>query len=150
MELQAIPQANGKTSDLPAKERITARVRAAVQAMVWDGLQRREAAAKAGLAEHSLYQALRKPLVRRFYLSELDVLRTSERARNIHALTAIRDQTDNKMATVAAVKALEQLDDSPAHAGTQRSAPGVTIVINGNAPVQAIEHSPVTIDNEPA
>jgi hypothetical protein len=59
----------------------------------------------------------------------LAVLRTSERARNIHALCSVRDQTDNQMARVNAVKALEQLEDqAPAGNSLQRS-PGLQIVI---------------------
>lgn len=150
MQTAIATQDHSKPLDSLKSERITAKVRTAVEAMVWQGLHRREAAETAGLAEHSLYQALRKPLVRRFYLAELEVLRTSERARNIHALTGVRDQTENKMATVAAVKALEQLDDSPTSTGIRSSAPGVTIVINGNAPVQAVVHDAVTIDNDAA
>lgn len=134
----------------PLKHRISARVRTAIEAMVWQGLTRDEAAQHAGIKDNSLYIAMRKPDVRRFYLSELDVLRTSEKARNHHALVRIRDQDENKMATVAAVKVLEQIDETPATAGVHRSAPGVTIIINGNAPVQAIEHQPVTIDQDPA
>jgi hypothetical protein len=45
-----------------------------------------KAAKKAGISEHGLYKALRKPPVKAAYLAELDVLRTSERARNIHTL----------------------------------------------------------------
>jgi hypothetical protein len=74
--------------------------------------------------------------VKQFYLAELDVLRTSERARNIHALVDVRDQLENKMARVQAVKALEQIsDEMPAGRGSQ-SQPGLTIVINTPAQPQ--------------
>jgi hypothetical protein len=57
------------------------------------------------------------------------VLRTSERARNIHTLCEVRDQTDNQMARVNAVKALEQLGDQEVGVGSQRHAPGL---VNGD------------------
>lgn len=125
-----------KPSQLPASAsnadkivRVTGKVRVAIEAMVWDGLPRAKAAAKAGISEHGLYKALRKAPVKAAYLSELDVLRTSERARNIHALVEVRDQLDNKMARVQAVKALEQIsDDAPANGGAS-ALPGLQIVI---------------------
>jgi hypothetical protein len=125
-------------SNLTAKRveklKITAKVRAAIHAMVWQGLKRDQAAESAGIKDNSLYIALRRPDVKQFYLSELDVLRTSERARNIHALVEVRDQEENKMARVQAVKALEQIsDEAPAARGSQ-SQPGLTIVINTVAP----------------
>jgi hypothetical protein len=63
--------------------------RVAIEAMVWDGLTRAEAAEKAGLKDHALYCALAKPHVKAFYLRQLEVLRTSERARNIHTLVEV-------------------------------------------------------------
>jgi len=70
------------------------------------------------------------------------VLRDSERARNIHALTSVRDQDENKMARVQAVKALEQIsDDAPASRGSV-SLPGLVIVVNTGTPLT----QPPTID----
>lgn len=101
------------STDLPATDgrsapmRVTGRLKVAVDAMIWEALPRAEAAAKAGIREHSLYKALRRPPVMAYYLNELGVLRASERARNLHALVEVRNQTENQMARVAAVKALE-------------------------------------------
>lgn len=97
--------------------------------MVWEGLPRSKAAEKAGISEHGLYKALRKPPVKAFYLSELDVLRTSERARNFHTLVDIRDQTSNQMARVNAVKALEQISDETQAGSAASRMPGVLIVV---------------------
>jgi len=133
-------------SHLPSKQaktlKITRVVRTAIEAMVWQGLKREQAAQHAGIKDNSLYVALRRPDVKQFYLSELDVLRTSERARNIHALVEVRDQDENKMARVQAVKALEQIsDDAPVSRGSV-SLPGLVIVVNTGTPVT---HQP-TID----
>lgn len=125
--------------------KVTGKNRAAIEAMVWQGLTRKDAAAKAGLKDHALYVALTKPHVKAYYLGQLDVLRTSERARNIHALVEVRDQLDNKMARVQAVKALEQIsDDAPANGGGS-ALPGLQIVIvQGN-----IERGPEGIRTVP-
>jgi hypothetical protein len=83
-------------------------------------------------------------------------LRTSERARNIHALVEVRDQKSNQMARVSAAKALEQIsDDSPASSGTS-SSPGVVVqIINQVAAQPALmrHESPIganlLISNDP-
>ncbi|MDB5937584.1 MAG: hypothetical protein JWQ01_4928 [Massilia sp.] len=120
-------------------ERVTGKVRTAIEAMVWDGLPRAKAAEKAGISEHGLYKAFRKPPVKAFYLAQLDVLRTSERARNIHTLAEVRDQTSNQMARVQAVKALEQISDDEQVNRTAQTAPGMVIVIQGNASLMGHE-----------
>jgi hypothetical protein len=117
-------------------------IRTAIEAMVWDGLTRAQAAEKAGIKDNSLYIALRRPDVKQHYLSELDVLRTSERARNIHRAVEIREQTTNQMASIQAIKLLEQIsDDAPASRGSV-SLPGLVIVVNTGAPLT----QPPTID----
>jgi hypothetical protein len=103
--------------DRSARGRVTGRLRRALIEMVWSGACRADAAKISGLTDHSLRAALKKPHVKRAYLQELDVLRTSERARNIHALVSVRDTADNSMARVAATKALEQISDVEAARG---------------------------------
>lgn len=108
--------------------------------MVWQGLSRRDAAQAAGLKEHALYCAFRKPHVKAHYLAECEVLRTSAKARNIHVLEQVRDQTGNQMARVNAVKAIEGLGDDEASVGRTQRAPGVVIVVQGDA--QLSNHYP--------
>ena len=131
----------------PKLERVTGKVRIAIEAMVWDGLPRDQAAAKAGISEHGLYKALRKPPVKAAYLSELDVLRTSERARNIHTLAEVRDQTSNQMARVQAVKALEQIDEQAAEgSGRSNALPGLQIVVvTGGAQRPMVDITPSVV-----
>jgi hypothetical protein len=75
----------------------------------------------------------------------LEALRTSERARNIHALVRVRDQDQNKMAVVNAVKALEQMKDDEAAGGIgQPRVPGLVIVITSEIA------KPPVIDVSPA
>ena len=114
----------------------TATVRRAIELMVWEGHHRDEAAKAVGMLPKSLYNAFRKPHVRRFYREQLDVLRTSEMARNIHALLRIRDQDENKMAAVAAVKALQKMDDDamPLTGAGPLMTAGITFVIEQPRP----------------
>jgi hypothetical protein len=135
--LQSLP-----TAKQAQKLKITRVVRAAIEAMVWQGMKREDAAQHAGMKDNSLYVALRRPDVKQFYLSELDVLRTSERARNIHRAVEIREQTTNQMASIQAIKLLEQIsDDAPASRGSV-SLPGLVIVVNTGTPLT----QPPTID----
>lgn len=124
-------------------ERVTGKVRVAIEQMVWAGLPRTEAAKKAGISDHGLYKALRKPPVKAFYLREMDVLRTSERARNIHRAVEIREQNSNQMAAIQAIKLIEQLDDQETNTPRANALPGLQIVI-----VQG-GHSAPTIDVTP-
>jgi hypothetical protein len=135
--LQSLP-----TAKQAQTVKITRKVRDAIENMVWHGLPRDQAAEKAGLSDHGLYKALRSPPVKQHYLSELDVLRTSERARNIHRAVEIREQTTNQMASIQAIKLLEQIsDDAPASRGSV-SLPGLVIVVNTGTPLT----QPSTID----
>jgi hypothetical protein len=131
---------------LPGK--VTGRLKTAITAMVWDGASRKEAAQVAGLSDHGLRQALRRAHVKRFYLSELDVLRTSERARNVFALVDVRDNSSNSMSRVQAARTLEQLTEQAESRprGQYQQVPGLTIVIQ-HGPQSP--RTPPTIDVEP-
>lgn len=133
---QAI-EARGRSAPL----KVTGKLKVALDTMVWEGLKRPDAAAKAGLSDHGVREALRRPHVKAYYLSQLEVLRTSERARNIHALVEVRDDPANKMARVQAVRTLENLSDAAeSHAGSaQLRSPGVVIVVAPGATVNEIK-----------
>jgi len=117
---------------LPGK--VTGRLKRALLAMVWEGRKRKDAAEVSRMTDHSLRAALKRPHVMAFYLKELEVLRTSERARSIFRLTELREQDSNKMAAVNAIKALEQITDEPLPLGGRALQPGVTIVIGSMPP----------------
>jgi hypothetical protein len=135
------------TDNLPARQpiersapmKVTGRLKHCLELMVWQGLSRSQAAEQAGLREHSLYCALRKAHVRTALLREMEVLRTSERPRNILALVNVRDTGRNEMARVNAAKALEQLsEESVARSSSVPVSPGLVIqVIDGPAPTPA-------------
>jgi hypothetical protein len=109
---------------------VTGKLRTALELMVWQGVKRVEAAAQAGLADSSLRAALRKPHVLQHYNAELAALRTSLRARNVHRLDTIADDSKNDMARVGAIKALEIIiDQNDEKRGPGAMVPGLQIVI---------------------
>jgi hypothetical protein len=96
-----------------------------------------------------MYQAMRTPPVKAAYADMLQVLRESEKARNIHALVEVRDQQVNQMARVNAVKALEQLDETAAaNPQSQRQQPGLVIVIQGGQQGASVGADVGTLDLE--
>lgn len=116
------------------RNKVTGKLKVALDIMVWAGKPRAEAAAEAGLADSSLRFALRKPHVLAHYNGELAALRTSLRAKNVHRLDGIADSSGNDMAKVSAIKAMEALADQ-AEATTkpgQQQVPGMIIVISSS------------------
>jgi hypothetical protein len=118
-------EAKGRT----APGRVTGKLKIAIERMIWQGDKRADAAVAAGMTDHGLRAALRKSHVKAAYLAELDLLRTSERARNVHALVDVRDASDNAMARVAAAKELERsaVEQLPFAGAPIR--PGLVIVV---------------------
>jgi len=136
--------ASNKASKPAETLRISGRNKLAIDAMVYEGLNRKQAAEKAGLKDHALYVALTKPHVKAYYMRQLDVLRTSERARNIHTLAEVRDQTSNQMARVQAVKALEHIDDDQQVNRGANSLPGLQIVVMTGPQQPTIDVTPAS------
>jgi len=83
----------------------------------------------AGLTDHGLRQALRRPHVMAFYLSECEVLRASGRAKRLHRLEELAAQNVNINGAVAAIKAAELITEDPVRSGAANPTPGVTIRI---------------------
>jgi hypothetical protein len=96
---------------------VTGKLRTALEAMIWQGLNRTQAAKLAGLNDHSVRCALRKTHVLSFYHAELAALRTSLRARNTHVLAGITEESDNDAARVKAVQVLEGMSDQAMSGG---------------------------------
>lgn len=131
--------------DRSAPMKVTGRLRAAILEMVWKGARRTEAAEAAGMTDHSLRAALKKPHVLAFMRGELGALRESERPRTLNRLAALRDQDENKNAAVSAAKALEQLSDIADERPTgASSSPGLTIrIVSAPAPAPLVDVTPV-------
>ena len=119
---------------------VTGKLKTAIDIMIWQGLPRRDAAASAGLKDHSLQVALRKPHVLAYFNAEMTSLRTSLRPRTIHRLDGIADNSRNDQAKVAALRTLEAISDRDDGTSRPSSAtPGVTIIINNAPPAKVVE-----------
>lgn len=134
-----------KDRSLPGK--VTGRIKRAIDAMVWQGARRDEAARIASLTDHSLRAALKKPHVKAYYLAECEVLRTSGRARRIHRLEAMVEQDDNKAAVINAALALDRIDAIEQSRTSQHQTPGFIIQVI-NAP-SALMPSQAAIEPKP-
>jgi hypothetical protein len=133
------------------RNKVTGKLRIALTQMVWAGSRRADAAREAGMSNHGLREALKKPHVKAYYLAELGTLRESERAKTFHRLCDLRDQDENKNAAVAAAKALEQIADEAVvrNAGVT-ATPGVVIKMVTLVQAQSPAQPPtLTIENEP-
>lgn len=135
-----------------APQQVTGKLKAALHAMVWEGLKRDDAAAKAGLTVHGLREALKRPHVKAWYLRECDVLRTSGKARRIFRLEALSEQDDNKQAAINAIRALDQLEDEQHQraSGGAISTPGFVIIVNAAQSQPPTIEAKRLIDNENA
>jgi hypothetical protein len=123
--------------------RVIGRLKLAIDAMVWDGLTRSAAAVAAGMLDHSVREALRKPHVKFYLRQQMEALRTAARAKNISRLVAIRDSSGNAMAQLGAIKMLEEGADLAAP-GRVPHRPGIVIVVV-KEPERA-QSQPITID----
>jgi glycyl-tRNA synthetase (class II) len=161
--LPTVPTTRQKLA-VPGRSRrnaVSGKLKVALEAMVWDNLTRKEAAALTGLADSSLRFAFRKPHVMAHYHAELAALRNNLRAKNIHRLDGIADKSDNDMARVASIKAMEQIADQADEKQRPGAGimPGLQIVIIGGPTPKVIGPAPITapaalphhtIDHEPA
>jgi len=109
--------------------RVTGKLKVACNLLAYEGLPFNEAAQQAGLSVHAMRLALQRPHVIAYLKAQREVLRASMSGRNILTLAAVRDQTDNQMARVNAVKALEQIGDEPSARSGASSMPGLVIQI---------------------
>jgi hypothetical protein len=116
-------------------------MKAALDVMVWEGLPDNQAAVKTGLTISAIRIALKQPHGRAYYREQLQVLRERESAANIHAMIRVRDQDDNKMASLNAAIALDRSSEAETHGARAMSLPGLQIVIvQGGSAAPARQH----------
>lgn len=149
--MQTLPRNRRPDTSLPSQRTpkrvdIRGKLRASLEAMVWEGLAYDAAARKAGLTVRAMRMALERPHVLAWLRAERVVLRASLASNNVHRLAEIRDAANN-MPAVQAIRALEGMDE--AEQTTSRSlvntAPGVVIrIIDGR------EQSNNVVDVTPA
>lgn len=107
---QALAPAAQKAAALLRKEKkaiaVTDKQRAAIHAMVFEGLKRPDAAKAAGMHDESLRVALTKPHVLAYLNEQIEVLRTSGRPRALHTMINLLDSKNDS----TKFKAAEYLD----------------------------------------
>lgn len=120
----------------PKRPRIGPKLRKVIDLMVFDGIAMDEAARIAGTSTRAIRKAFERRHVLAFQRTRREVLRASIAPGNIHRAVQIRDQDENKMAALGAIRLLEQMDDEAAAAPSRAQTPGVVIVI-GDASLTA-------------
>jgi hypothetical protein len=114
------------------KERgpLNRKVRAAIERMLWDGLEMDEAAKVVGITTRRLRTALEKPIVLAHLKAQRKVLCATELPANIRRLKAIRDAAEN-MPAVHAIRDLEQIaaDETIRSDARVQERPGMVIVV---------------------
>lgn len=116
--------------------KVTGKLKAAIDFLVWQGgkTDLQDAANHAGMTTHSVRCALEKPHVKAYYNAQIEVLRSGQRARNIHRAIEIREAAPN----MPAIHAIRYLDGEDAENARQlnamQRAPGLTVVVIGGAP----------------
>jgi hypothetical protein len=141
----------------PAKHRtpvVPAKVKVALDLLFNDpNADLASAAAAVGMPTNRLRDQLKLPHVRRYATQERGAFIDALCAGNAAALKDIRDNSNNAMARVAAVRLAELIKeslDSPGSALQQRHSPGLVVVIqNGDGTQQIIPPAPVPIDVTP-
>ena len=142
----------------PVAHRLTPKMRAAITAMVEDGLSVEDAAKSAGLMRNAIYMAMKHLPARDFYVSELRALLHT--TKHLAAHTLIRElKGENAAARVAAARTLLADDDRKAPAQGMPQAPGFVFMVvdnrgdpagqalpNGHAASPMIDTRPVQAD----
>jgi predicted DNA-binding protein YlxM (UPF0122 family) len=78
----------------PVQHRLTPKMRKAITAMIEEGLSVEEAAKSAGLTRNAIYEAMKHPPAREFYVSELRALLHC--AKHLAAQALIREVTSRE------------------------------------------------------
>jgi len=85
---------------------LTARRKKLIDAMVWQGMSRQQAAASAEMTDRNARIALADGRVLRYFRQQLSALREGEKPRAVHRLGELRDQDKSLKVAVDASKAL--------------------------------------------
>lgn len=125
----------------------TRRVKTAIAAMVFDGADRKAAAAAAGMTDHSLREALRKPHVLAYLREQKEVLRTSAGAAALRTIATLATEAKAERVKLDAAK---YLDGNEKQGGTSIN---VAVGVNVSTPGYVIDLSapqPATLNDHDA
>lgn len=135
-----------------APNRVTGKLSLAIDLMIEQGLTWDKAAIQVKLTVRSMRLAMQRPHVIRFLRERREVFRSHASAGNIRRLVQMRDQDENKMAVVQAIKALEQIGEDQSATRGVASSPGMVIVVvkQGADAIEVIPSTPMrTIEHDP-
>lgn len=132
-------------SKSPPKPRITRKVKAAIDLMVFSGQNRDTAADSAGLHRDSMRKALKRPDVLAYLREQQQVLRTSEAARSIKRVADLADTSKSDAVKLDANELLLGLEGIAPPARVEHAhihahiVPGLTVLRGGWAPHGVID-----------
>lgn len=131
----------GNKSKSPPKTRVSRKVAIAVEKMVDHALTRPEAAKLAGLTDHALYCALRKPHVQAYRHERMEVLRSSEASRTIKRVADLADTSKSDAVKLdanvwlAGIDGIAPVTKGEVHHTHSHLLPGLVVnFITANAP----------------
>lgn len=125
---------------LPREERISRKVKTAIEAMIDRGLPRHLAADIAGISDHALYKAMQKPPVIAYRLERLRVLRESAASRSIARVDILADTAVSEHVKLGAnellmgIEGISKVTRSENVHVHQHLIPGLTIALGGWTP----------------
>jgi hypothetical protein len=145
---------------------VSGRLKAALDDMTWNGTPWEEAAKKANLTVRAMRLAMKRPHVLKYLRAERGVLLASASGQNLHALTRLRDQDENRAAAVQAARALEGLANEQFGPVVQRGVgggpragylidlsddqkPGLVIVIREPTPHVPVDDNTIDVTPNP-
>lgn len=119
----------------PLRQRLGAKLKAALDSMVWDGLPYAEAARKANLTTYAMRCALDRSHVQAYLRSQRQVFRASLTDRATFRMVELSEQDDNRAAAFSATSKLMNEHDQQVSSGNQRHAPGLVVQIINSVPL---------------
>jgi hypothetical protein len=140
------PLVHGTKAD-PKPKQIGRKLKLALDLMVFGDIdgnpyEWNDAARKVGLSLVAMRKALERAHVLRYLREQKQVFRQSVSASNILHARRIRNASGNAMASLGAIKLLEQMDERAPAAGTnaRNVIPGVVVIVNANREAPLIDH----------
>ena len=110
------------------KPRIRPALSEAIQLMVFGGLTRQQAAAEVGMSDHGLYQALRKPHVKKLHAQEFKALRSGA---SIRAYSRMVDLMESSHSEHVQLRACQWIAEVGGLAPAKKVAPASSYGFDG-------------------
>jgi hypothetical protein len=118
----------------PIRQRLSAKLQQALDAMVWEGLSFAEAARSANMNAASMRKALERNHVQAYLRQQRQVFRASLVDEATFRMRALSRQDENKAAAFSATSKLMSESDQEHSSSNQRHAPGLVVqIINSHA-----------------